>query len=702
MNTHLTEDMLIKYQFDLLDEGEKKISADHLADCDQCRSEFEELVERFSLLDVLNDEMEVSDELLQKTVASSLVSKPAKTSVFPLRRVGWIASAAAVLVVGIIFFANGPDKEIAERTNVQPITSAADRVEDFGYPDLVAAGDDSVMADKSSMNLHESENLLAVGSSGVTNYDAVSGEKYWYKKDPLDSYAVGLKAGTKGVMNGLGTVARSTSHAAGGVRVVDSKFMPDKPPFAPASAIELVVLPRPEEMQVTIYNSADLTLVSDKRKLTLKPGYNWLQFMWANTKIDPTSLSLRPLEHDDKIDIEQLVYPAGLKDIGRWLIRSQVEGAVEFEITYFASGLSWRAFYMGTMNQDETKMGLKGYVRVANNSGQDYDNAKTRLIVGQTRLIEPLTTLAGRYYPYGPDVKLGAYGDWNREGHNVLFGDGHIPLLGDLPVIGGMFRNGKLKSGIDLSGGMGGGMWDMDSEEILGVKEVAKEGLSEYFLYTIDGTENLTNGWAKRLPSMDVEGIPVKSLYKYDDSRYGKTPVRFVSFANDDEHELGETPLPDGAMKIYRHVNADMNLSYVGGTEVKYIPVNEDVELNLGGARLVKVEPVLMAKSTENITFDGKGNIDGYDEIEEYKVTVTNTREIPIDMEITWNMGTVSWELDMDDKTGTVEYKKHDSRRGRFTMTVKPRSDVAFTNTIRKYRDKRQEAYVEKMKELQK
>ena len=201
---------------------------------------------------------------------------------------------------------------------------------------------------------------------------------------------------------------------------------------------------------------------------------------------------------------------------------------------------------------------------------------------------------------------------------------------------------------------------------------------------------------------MAVEGITLKSLYKYDDDRYGKTPVRFVSFVNDDEHELGETPLPNGAMKIYRHTNADHNLSYVGGADVKYIPVNEDVELNLGPARLVKVAPVLMSKSTENITFNDKGNVNGWDEIEEYKVTVTNTREIPIDMEITWNMGTVSWELDMDDKSVAVKYKKHDSKRARFTMTVKPRSEISFTNTITKYREKRQEAYVARQKEMQK
>ena len=56
--------------------------------------------------------------------------------------------------------------------------------------------------------------------------------------------------------------------------------------------VDLVTLPSRDTVQLTIYNSADLTLVRERRNLTLKKGWNWLQFMWANTLIDPTSLSL--------------------------------------------------------------------------------------------------------------------------------------------------------------------------------------------------------------------------------------------------------------------------------------------------------------------------------------------------------------------------------------------------------------------------
>ncbi|MHC4736099.1 MAG: hypothetical protein ACYTDW_16810, partial [Planctomycetota bacterium] len=58
------------------------------------------------------------------------------------------------------------------------------------------------------------------------------------------------------------------------------------------SKVDLVTLPSRDTVQLTIYNSADMTLVRESRALTLKDGENKLQFSWANTLIDPTSLEM--------------------------------------------------------------------------------------------------------------------------------------------------------------------------------------------------------------------------------------------------------------------------------------------------------------------------------------------------------------------------------------------------------------------------
>ena len=80
--------------------------------------------------------------------------------------------------------------------------------------------------------------------------------------------------------------------------------------------VDLVTLPNRELTQLTIYNSTDLTLVRDGRSLTLKEGQNKLQFSWANTLIDPTSLSMLPKAHADKIDIADLSFPPRVKNLG--------------------------------------------------------------------------------------------------------------------------------------------------------------------------------------------------------------------------------------------------------------------------------------------------------------------------------------------------------------------------------------------------
>jgi hypothetical protein len=223
-------------------------------------------------------------------------------------------------------------------------------------------------------------------------------------------------------------------------------------------------------------------------------------------------------------------------------------------------------------------------------------------------------------------------------------------------------------------------------------KEIKKEGLSEYFLYTIEGTETIADKWGKRLLSFEAEDIKVKSLYKYDEERWGPQAVRFVAFANDEEHNLGDTPIPDGTVKIYSQADEKGHLSYVGGTSVKYIPIDEEVELNLGPARLVSVEPILMDYETDNYVYDRKKNIAGWDEVRTWKIEITNTRELPIEIEITRGFGTAYWTLQTD-----VPYEKHDATHVRFKVNPGPRSKDTFKYTVTTYHGVREEALTRKV-----
>jgi len=625
MKRHLTERELIEYRFKLASDSRIEKAAEHLSRCGQCRKHLEKLVRRFAALDLLREEITVSDDLVERTVEQA--SQPVQRRIIPFRKSAWLSAAAAVLVVGLLLLLAD---NLSEKVTKKP---------EFAKEPTGIEGEIKFEKDT---EITRAERL----DKGVP---------------AMKTFAMAPSKEETRVGKALGGAA--TSGVTGGI-------IPEQPPFAPASAIELVTLPRRENVQLTIYNSADLTLVRERRNLTLKKGWNWLQFMWANTLIDPTSLTLEPLEQKDKVEIQQLVFPARLRELGRWLIRSEISGQVPFEITYFTSGLAWRAFYMGTLAKDEKTMRLEGYVRVDNGSGEDYENAQTRLLVGTVHILDQIAELAKRQYPYGSPQVI-APGEVSA---HYIITDSSFMKYDTLNV-----------SGI-LSGDLYGG---------LSRKEIKKEGLSEYFLYTIEGTETIPDKWGKRLLSFEANDIAVKSLYKYDEERWGTETIRFVVFTNDEKHNLGQTPIPNGDVKIYSQADDLGFLSYVGGTSIKYIPVNEEVELNLSPARLVTVKPKLMDFKTENYLFDSKGNVSGWDEVQTWQIEATNTRILPIEVEITRGFETAYWQMKFGEKD--ISYEKYDVTHARFKLNLSPRSKKTFAYTVRTYYSEREQSLRESM-----
>src|SRR5580765_4709626 len=161
---------------------------------------------------------------------------------------------------------------------------------------------------------------------------------------------------------------------------------------APAR-IHVVTLPGRNSVQLTIYNSVDLTLVRETRVLTFRKGLNWLEFSWANTLIDPTSVELRSVTHPDQLDVLDVSFPPRVTNTLEWRINSDFAGEVQIEIRYFTSGIRWSADYVAEAARNEKIMNLAGNVRVTNNSGEDYENAQLRLVVGVIRLVEDIADL---------------------------------------------------------------------------------------------------------------------------------------------------------------------------------------------------------------------------------------------------------------------------------------------------------------------
>ena len=411
--------------------------------------------------------------------------------------------------------------------------------------------------------------------------------------------------------------------------------------------INVTTLPGRDTVQLTVYNSADLTMVKETRTLVFRKGLNHLEFSWANTLIDPTSVEFRPLTHADGVDVLDVSFPPRVTDTLEWRINSEYAGEVKVEIRYFTSGISWASEYVAEASKDEKAMSLAGSVRVNNHSGEDYENAQVRLVVGVVRLVEDIAKLAREQAGTQTQLGVTVAGTAGRAGRGAAGGRG-----------GGM-------------GGMGGGGFGGAGQVL--EREIAKEEMSEYFLYTVDGRDTILNGWSKRLPSFKTPNVPVTSYYKYEKERRGDTVMRYYRFTNSIPSKLGKEPLPDGTVKAFRLVNEDQLYQYVGATQVKYIPLNETVELELGNDPEVLIKPTLMDWQKTDIKFDQYENVSGWTIKQNWQIEVQNSREIEVVLDIRRNF---NGDWDVDTK---ADYTKVDANSVKFIVPLKPHEKKTFT-----------------------
>src|SRR6187431_3543959 len=126
--------------------------------------------------------------------------------------------------------------------------------------------------------------------------------------------------------------------------------------------VDLSTVPKRNTVQLTIYNSEDITLVRETRIVTFKKGVNPLQFSWANTLIDPSSVELTFLTQADKLEVVDTTFPHDKPQMLYWNVQSEIDGPATIQITYFTSGITWSADYICIADKDEKQMSFDGFV----------------------------------------------------------------------------------------------------------------------------------------------------------------------------------------------------------------------------------------------------------------------------------------------------------------------------------------------------
>jgi hypothetical protein len=420
-----------------------------------------------------------------------------------------------------------------------------------------------------------------------------------------------------------------------------------------AENVDLSTVPSRSSVQLTIYNSEDITLVRETRAVTFKKGLNPLQFSWANTLIDPSSVELKFLTSADKLEVVDTTFPHAKPQMLYWNVQSEIDGEAKVQITYFTSGITWSADYLCIADKAEKQMSLDGFVRVFNNSGEEYEDAQVRLVVGTINLVEKIARLAQI-----------------AEGDVKALDDGRLNELRKKSTLEFMEKaEAKEKKDADKAG------------EDLAEKQIVKEGLSEYFIYTIEGTETIKNGWSKRMRSFDGKQVPFEIEYRYRPQEYGDQLVRMYLLKNDVASKLGTTPLPDGIVRVFRD-NGREGLSYLTQQSVKYIPIGDKIELNLGVDPEVLFEFKKLKVSRDNLWLQINGKNEfrmiggdvvkveenstlvGWDEHEIYSQRIRNYsgKDINVEVRRTWPGHIVFRSL--------LEPKLHDYQTAEFKAKV--------------------------------
>src|SRR4029079_5301084 len=89
-------------------------------------------------------------------------------------------------------------------------------------------------------------------------------------------------------------------------------------------------------------------------------------------------------------------------------------------------------------------------------------------------------------------------------------------------------------------------------------------------------------------------------LNRYRPAEYGEQLVRMYLLTNNVESKLGTTPLPDGTIRVFRD-NGKGGLSYLTQQHIKYVPIGDKIELNLGVDPEVIFELIKLRASRDEI-----------------------------------------------------------------------------------------------------
>ena len=187
--------------------------------------------------------------------------------------------------------------------------------------------------------------------------------------------------------------------------------------------------------------------------------------------------------------------------------------------------------------------------------------------------------------------------------------------------------------------------------------------------------------------SFEAAKAALKIQYRCRPAEYGDQLVRMYLLTNDKDSNLGTTPLPDGMVRVFRQ-NGHDGLSFLAAQPIKYIPIGDKIELNLGPDPEVIFELIKLRTWRDDIWMRLMGTglfqrvnepgvqielnsfVVGWDDHTLFGQRVRNYTQKPIELEVRRTF--------FGDVVFRSEHlaKNHDYRTVEYTATAKPAEKV--------------------------
>ncbi|MGO9613158.1 MAG: DUF4139 domain-containing protein [Dissulfurispiraceae bacterium] len=211
-----------------------------------------------------------------------------------------------------------------------------------------------------------------------------------------------------------------------------------------------------------------------------------------------------------------------------WLLKNSYADAQVIEATYLTENINWKADYVITLNDKDTRADISGWVSIENNSGTAYKNAKVKLVAGDINRV--------------------------KEGNEYV-----APMMA-----------GRAKAE---------------------APQFKEETFFEYHMYTLQRPTTIKDRQTKQISFLDVSDIPVEKRFICRGERYYYNqmgdPVKqkvgvYIEIENRKENNLG-MPLPKGIARTTKRDN-EGGLQFIGEDSIDHTPANEKIRIKLGDA----------------------------------------------------------------------------------------------------------------------